>query len=123
MTTTDTAPQTHHDDAGAVVLEAAGLTKSFGEAGGGVADRSRCCGASTSPWRRGRSSDWWARTGRASLVHRRRRCHRHRVGVIASIFAGPRMLAMLTRMHEVPHRHFGLPGTPPGAEGLGFTPT
>jgi len=32
-------------------------------------------------------------------------------GVIASIFAASRMLAMLTRMHEVPHRHFGLPGT------------
>lgn len=32
-------------------------------------------------------------------------------GVIASIFAASRMLAMLTRMHEVPHRHLGLPGT------------
>lgn len=32
-------------------------------------------------------------------------------GVIASIFAASRMLAMLTRMKEVPHRHFGLPGT------------
>ena len=32
-------------------------------------------------------------------------------GVIASVFAASRMLAMLTRMHEVPHRHFGLPGT------------
>lgn len=31
-------------------------------------------------------------------------------GVIASVFAASRMLAMLTRMHEVPHRHFGLPG-------------
>jgi len=32
-------------------------------------------------------------------------------GVIASVFAASRMLAMLTRMNEVPHRHFGLPGT------------
>lgn len=32
-------------------------------------------------------------------------------GVMASIFAASRMLAMLTRMHQVPHRHFGLPGT------------
>lgn len=32
-------------------------------------------------------------------------------GVIASVYAASRMLAMLTRMHEVPHRHFGLPGT------------
>lgn len=32
-------------------------------------------------------------------------------GVIASIFAASRMLAMLTKMREVPHRHFGLPGT------------
>jgi len=32
-------------------------------------------------------------------------------GVIASIFAASRMLAMLSRMREVPHRHFGLPGT------------
>ncbi len=32
-------------------------------------------------------------------------------GVIASVFAASRMLAMLTRMKEVPHRHFGLPGT------------
>lgn len=32
-------------------------------------------------------------------------------GIVASIFAASRMLAMLTRMHEVPHRHFGLPGT------------
>ncbi|MCB1041207.1 MAG: APC family permease, partial [Acidimicrobiales bacterium] len=32
-------------------------------------------------------------------------------GVMASVFAASRMLAMLTRMHEVPHRHFGLPGT------------
>lgn len=31
-------------------------------------------------------------------------------GVIASIFAASRMLAMLTHMKEVPHRHFGLPG-------------
>lgn len=31
-------------------------------------------------------------------------------GVIASIFATSRMLAMLTRMKEVPHKHFGLPG-------------
>ena len=31
-------------------------------------------------------------------------------GVIASIFAASRMLAMLTRMKEVPHRHLGLPG-------------
>ncbi len=32
-------------------------------------------------------------------------------GVIASIFAASRMLAMLTRMKEVPHRHLRLPGT------------
>lgn len=32
-------------------------------------------------------------------------------GVIASIFAASRMLAMLTKMRQVPHRHFGLPGT------------
>ncbi len=32
-------------------------------------------------------------------------------GVIASVFAASRMLAMLTRMNEVPHRHFGMPGT------------
>lgn len=32
-------------------------------------------------------------------------------GVIASVFAASRMLAMLTRMREVPHRHLGLPGT------------
>ncbi len=32
-------------------------------------------------------------------------------GVIASVFAASRMLAMLTTMKEVPHRHFGLPGT------------
>ena len=32
-------------------------------------------------------------------------------GVIASVFAASRMLAMLTRMKEVPHRHLGLPGT------------
>jgi len=31
-------------------------------------------------------------------------------GVIASVFATSRMLAMLTRMKEVPHKHFGLPG-------------
>ena len=32
-------------------------------------------------------------------------------GVIASIFAVSRMLAMLTEMGLVPHRHFGMPGT------------
>ncbi len=32
-------------------------------------------------------------------------------GVIASIFAASRMLAMLTRMKEVPHSHLGMPGT------------
>lgn len=32
-------------------------------------------------------------------------------GVIASIFAVSRMLAMLTDMHLIPHRHFGMPGT------------
>ncbi len=32
-------------------------------------------------------------------------------GVIASIFAVSRMLAMLTGMKLVPHRHFGMPGT------------
>ncbi|BBG65653.1 amino acid permease [Hydrogenimonas sp.] len=32
-------------------------------------------------------------------------------GVIASIFAVSRMLAMLTEMKLVPHRHFGMPGT------------
>ena len=32
-------------------------------------------------------------------------------GVIASIFASSRMLAMLTDMKLVPHRHFGMPGT------------
>lgn len=32
-------------------------------------------------------------------------------GVIASVFAASRMLAMLTRMKEVPHRHLGLPGS------------
>lgn len=32
-------------------------------------------------------------------------------GVIASVFAAGRMLAMLTRMHQVPHQHFGMPGT------------
>ncbi len=31
-------------------------------------------------------------------------------GVMASVFAASRMLAMLSRMKEVPHRHFGLPG-------------
>ncbi|WP_281823626.1 APC family permease [Jannaschia rubra] len=31
-------------------------------------------------------------------------------GLIASIFAVSRMLAMLTEMHLIPHRHFGLPG-------------
>lgn len=31
-------------------------------------------------------------------------------GVIASVFAASRMLAMLTRMHQVPHRHLGMPG-------------
>ena len=32
-------------------------------------------------------------------------------GVMASIFAASRMLAMLTHMTQVPHRHFGMPGT------------
>jgi len=32
-------------------------------------------------------------------------------GVIASVFAVSRMLAMLTEMELVPHRHFGMPGT------------
>lgn len=32
-------------------------------------------------------------------------------GVIASVFAVSRMLAMLTEMGLVPHRHFGMPGT------------
>lgn len=32
-------------------------------------------------------------------------------GVIASIFAVSRMLAMLTDMELIPHRHFGMPGT------------
>lgn len=32
-------------------------------------------------------------------------------GVIASIFAVSRMLAMLTKMELIPHRHFGMPGT------------
>ena len=32
-------------------------------------------------------------------------------GVIASVFAVSRMLAMLTDMHLIPHRHFGMPGT------------
>ena len=31
-------------------------------------------------------------------------------GVIASVFAVSRMLAMLTEMKLVPHRHFGMPG-------------
>jgi amino acid transporter len=32
-------------------------------------------------------------------------------GVMASIFAASRMLAMLTHMNQVPHRHFHMPGT------------
>jgi amino acid transporter len=32
-------------------------------------------------------------------------------GAMASVFAASRMLAMLTRMKEVPHRHFRMPGT------------
>lgn len=32
-------------------------------------------------------------------------------GIIASIFAVSRMLAMLTEMHLVPHSHFGMPGS------------
>lgn len=32
-------------------------------------------------------------------------------GVMASVFAASRMLAMLSHMKEVPHRHFGLPGS------------
>jgi hypothetical protein len=32
-------------------------------------------------------------------------------GVMASVFAASRMLAMLTHMTQVPHRHFGMPGT------------
>ena len=32
-------------------------------------------------------------------------------GIIASIFAVSRMLAMLTKMNLVPHRHFGMPGS------------
>ena len=32
-------------------------------------------------------------------------------GLMASIFAVSRMLAMLTKMELVPHRHFGLPGS------------
>lgn len=32
-------------------------------------------------------------------------------GLIASVFAVSRMLAMLTEMKLVPHRHFGMPGT------------
>lgn len=31
-------------------------------------------------------------------------------GVVASVFAASRMLAMLSRMREVPHRHFGMRG-------------
>jgi amino acid transporter len=32
-------------------------------------------------------------------------------GVLASVFAVSRMLAMLTDMKMIPHRHFGMPGT------------
>lgn len=32
-------------------------------------------------------------------------------GVVASVFAASRMLAMLTHMHQVPHSHLGMPGT------------
>jgi len=32
-------------------------------------------------------------------------------GILASIFAVSRMLAMLTEMHLVPHSHFGMPGS------------
>ena len=32
-------------------------------------------------------------------------------GVMASVFAASRMLAMLTHMKQVPHRHFRMPGT------------
>lgn len=32
-------------------------------------------------------------------------------GVIASVFAVSRMLAMLTDMHLIPHKHFGMPGS------------
>jgi len=32
-------------------------------------------------------------------------------GLIASVFAVSRMLAMLTEMEIIPHRHFGMPGT------------
>lgn len=32
-------------------------------------------------------------------------------GVMASVFAASRMLAMLSRMRQVPHSHFGMPGT------------
>ena len=32
-------------------------------------------------------------------------------GLLASMFAVSRMLAMLTRMNLIPHRHFGMPGT------------
>ncbi|MAN75483.1 MAG: amino acid permease [Henriciella sp.] len=32
-------------------------------------------------------------------------------GLLASLFAVSRMLAMLTDMHLIPHRHFGMPGT------------
>lgn len=31
-------------------------------------------------------------------------------GLLASVFAVSRMLAMLTEMNIIPHRHFGLPG-------------
>ena len=32
-------------------------------------------------------------------------------GVVASVFASSRLLAMLTRMKQLPHRDFGMPGT------------
>lgn len=32
-------------------------------------------------------------------------------GVLASVFAASRTLAILTTMKEVPHRHLGMPGT------------
>jgi amino acid transporter len=32
-------------------------------------------------------------------------------GIIASVFAVSRMLAMLTDMHLIPHKHFGMPGS------------
>ncbi|CAM4043225.1 hypothetical protein PARU111607_01615 [Palleronia rufa] len=31
-------------------------------------------------------------------------------GLLASVFAVPRMLAMLTEMRMIPHGHFGMPG-------------